>query len=274
MIETARHAHEVNAPSCMRTDTAPDVAADRVTSVAAVIDTVILSGPGRQLVAQAALQQSRDTNFRIVTFRRAGRPVSPFVAYAESRGIACDVIEETGRLDMSVLPRVREALARAGATVVQTHGYRPSAIVRSLRALGWYRGGWVGFYHGATAEDWKVRLYDALDRRLLRSADHVVVMSRPQLALFADLGARGVGLQRGARGRGSGRGPGLRAAVPAADGPAPCRDRAPESREGGRHPPRGRGVAQGRGSSLRVVPGGRRPGAGGARGAGRGTLVR
>jgi len=156
----------------------------------AVIDTVILSGPGRQLVAQAALQQSRGTAFRIVTFRRAGRPVSPFVAYAEARGVSCDVIEETGRLDMSVLPRVREALARVGATVVQTHGYRPSAIVRSLRALGWYRGGWVGFYHGATAEDWKVRLYDALDRRLLRSADQVVVMSRPQLALFEDLGAR------------------------------------------------------------------------------------
>ncbi|MBK6843402.1 MAG: hypothetical protein IPG88_14055 [Gemmatimonadetes bacterium] len=91
---------------------------------------MILSGPGRQLVAQAALQQSRDTNFRIVTFRRAGRPVSPFVAYAESRGIACDVIEETGRLDMSVLPRVREALARAGRRSCRRTGIdrRPSCV--------------------------------------------------------------------------------------------------------------------------------------------------
>lgn len=190
MIETARPGHGVSAATGVNTDLPDDVAAGRAASVVAVIDTVILSGPGRQLVAQAVLQQSRGTAFRIVTFRRAGRPVSPFVAYAESRGVACDVIEETGRLDMSVLPRVREAFARAGATVVQTHGYRPSAIVRSLRALGWYRGGWVGFYHGATAEDWKVRLYDALDRRLLRSADQVVVMSRPQLALFEELGAR------------------------------------------------------------------------------------
>ncbi|MBK9408436.1 MAG: glycosyltransferase [Gemmatimonadetes bacterium] len=194
MIDTARPGPPSGRGASPRdeagTEIPGDVAAGRASSVVAVIDTVILSGPGRQLVAQAVLQRSRGTAFRIVTFRRAGRPVSPFVAYAEARGVPCDVIEESGSLDMSVLPRVRETLARAGASVVQTHGYRPSAIVRSLRALGWYAGGWVGFYHGATAEDWKVRLYHALDLRLLRSADQVVVMSRPQLALFADVGDR------------------------------------------------------------------------------------
>lgn len=156
-------------------------------SVVAVIDTAILSGPGRQLVAQGVAQQARGVPFSILTFQRAGRDVSPFVRYAQARGLACDVIEETGRLDLTVLTRMRDALARRGATVIQTHGYRPSALVRTLRALGWTTAAWVGFYHGATAEDWKVRLYDALDRRLLRSADQVVVMSRPQMALFEGL---------------------------------------------------------------------------------------
>ena len=153
-------------------------------ALVAIIDTSMLSGPGRQLVAQGLAQQARGVAFSILTFRRMGRDVSPFVQYAQARGLACDVIDETGRLDVSVLSRIRDALAQRGATVIQTHGYRPSALVRTLRALGWTTAAWVGFYHGATAEDWKVRLYDALDRRLLRSADQVVVMSRPQMALF------------------------------------------------------------------------------------------
>lgn len=159
-------------------------------SLAAIIDTAILSGPGRQLVAQAVTHLASGTPFRVITFRRSGRPTSPFVAYAESRGVPCDVIDEAGTLDMSVLARTRDALARSRADIVQTHGYRPTSIVRALRALGWYEGGWVGFYHGATAEDWKVRLYDALDRRLLQTADRVVVMSRPQAALFDGMADR------------------------------------------------------------------------------------
>lgn len=157
-------------------------------SVAAIIDTSILSGPGRQLVAQGVAHLEGGAPFRIITFRRAGRPDSPFVAYAASHGVPCEVIDESGKLDLSVLARTRDVLSRGGVAVVQTHGYRPTSIVRSLRALGWYQGAWVGFYHGATAEDWKVRLYDALDRRLLRAADRVVVMSRPQAALFEALG--------------------------------------------------------------------------------------
>lgn len=158
--------------------------------LAAIIDTTILSGPGRQLVAQAVTHLANGTPFRVITFRRARRPTSPFVAYAESRGVPCEVIDEAGTLDVSVLARTRDALARSRADIVQTHGYRPTSIVRALRALGWYKDGWVGFYHGATAEDWKVRVYDSLDRRLLQTADRVVVMSRPQAALFAGMADR------------------------------------------------------------------------------------
>ena len=159
-------------------------------TLVAIIDTVILSGPGRQLVAQGMAQQARGAAFSILTFHRSGRELSPFVHYARARGLACEVIDESGRFDVSVLPRLRDALAQRGATVIQTHGYRPSALVRTLRTLGWTSAAWVGFYHGATAEDWKVRLYDALDRRLLRSADQVVVMSRPQMALFDGMSER------------------------------------------------------------------------------------
>jgi glycosyltransferase involved in cell wall biosynthesis len=44
---------------------------------------------------------------------------------------------------------------------------------------------WIAFFHGATSENIKVRLYTWCTNRLLGAADRVVVMSRAQLAHFS-----------------------------------------------------------------------------------------
>lgn len=181
-IETARH-ERVAAPQ------GAEAAAGGL-SVAAIIDTAIISGPGRQLVAQAVRQSDGGNRFCIVTFRRKGRPDSPFVAYARAMGVRCHVIEEKGRLDVSVFRSLRAVLNDANVKLVQTHGYRPTTVVWALRALGWYRGAWIGFYHGETAENRKVKVYHAIDRRLLRAADRIVVMAQSQLRRFAPVASR------------------------------------------------------------------------------------
>lgn len=150
----------------------------RVVRVAALIDTSIMSGPGRQLVAIATALQRNGVALRVVLFRRRGRPQPPLVDLLQRSGVDHVVLPERGRLDFRMLRELRHDLAREQVDVLQTHGYRPTLLAYLLRAGFGVRLPWVAFAHGRTAENAKVRLYHALDYRLMRRADRVVVMSQ------------------------------------------------------------------------------------------------
>lgn len=151
--------------------------------VAALIDTFHVSGPGRQLVAIAPLLRHHGIETRLILFQRRGEPPAPFESFVKAAGIPYQVVTDAGRFDPRLLPRVNRILREWQPQVVQTHNYRPSVIAFALRKRP-SRWRWVGFFHGLTAEDRKVRLYHLLDRRLLRHADRIVVMSRAQRLLF------------------------------------------------------------------------------------------
>jgi glycosyltransferase involved in cell wall biosynthesis len=79
---------------------------------------------------------------------------------------------------------LRKALEEFSPDVIQTHSYKATAVVSVLRAWD-VRAPWIGFFHGATAENLKTRIYHSIDRALLRRADRVVVMSEhARVALF------------------------------------------------------------------------------------------
>jgi glycosyltransferase involved in cell wall biosynthesis len=126
---------------------------------------------------------------RVVTFHRAGRARSPYLEYLERAGVRCEVLEESGPLDARLLVRLHRLLSSWKPDVVQTHGYRPTALAYALRSAG-ARWPWIAFFHGVTTENLKVRLYHWLDRRMRSSADRVIVMSRTELEGQSRLGAR------------------------------------------------------------------------------------
>ena len=168
---------------------APEAAPRRAAAglhVAALIDTALVSGPGRQLAALALELARQGVTLTVVMFQRRGRPLSPYVAYLERLGVPVRVVEERGRFDLSLLGRVRATLDALRPDVVQTHNYKTTAVAWLLRRLG-ARWPWLAFHHGATAEDRKVELYHQLERSLLRRADHVVVMAERQRASLAPL---------------------------------------------------------------------------------------
>jgi glycosyltransferase involved in cell wall biosynthesis len=148
--------------------------------VAAVIDTREVSGPGRQLTALASCLASKGVEMLVITFHRVGRARAPFVDYLEHAGVRHTVIPENGPLDWRLVLRLRRVFARWAPDIVQTHGYKPTVLAYALRRSGasWP---WIAFFHGATAENAKVKLYNWLDGRLLPSADRVVLMSRRHL---------------------------------------------------------------------------------------------
>jgi glycosyltransferase involved in cell wall biosynthesis len=158
--------------------------------VAALIDVYDVAGSGRQLVALAGALSDQDVEMLIVMFHRQGRPFPPFAEYATRAGVRLEVIPERGAFDLGLLSRVRGLLATWGADVVETHSYKTTVLMYLLRRFGRVRIPWAAFFHGATAENLKVRFYTWLDNRLLGSADRVIVMSKRHVQEFAHLGAR------------------------------------------------------------------------------------
>lgn len=167
----------------------PAVLAERSASgphlrLAALIAAEAISGPARQLTALVRHLAGAGVEPLVLLFHRRGRPYPTLARYLEAERVPHEVIVDRGPWDWRPLRTVGRVLRAWRPSVVQTHSYKATAIAYLLRQLGatWP---WVGFFHGATTEDPKARLYHWLDRRLLRAADRVVVMSRAQLSGFA-----------------------------------------------------------------------------------------
>jgi glycosyltransferase involved in cell wall biosynthesis len=166
------------------------VAADnRQIRVAALMDTAQVSGPGRQLAALIPALAGAGIEMHVVLFRRIGRPSPAYADFLGAAGIAHTILPERGRFDLALLDRAQDLLDGWAPDIVQTHSYRPTAIAYALRRRG-ARWRWLGFFHGTTNENLKVRAYHWLDRHLLAAADRIVVMSRPQAERFGGAGQR------------------------------------------------------------------------------------
>jgi glycosyltransferase involved in cell wall biosynthesis len=154
--------------------------------VAAVLDTWIVSGPGRQIAALSRALIPHGVDLRVFMFQRQGREPSPYIGYLLDQGLTPVVLPERGPMDPGSLS---QALAAFAPHIVQTHGYRPTAIVAmlKLRRPPWR---WIGFFHGETRENAKVRAYNALHRRLLPFADRLVVLSQQHRGLFNNTSSR------------------------------------------------------------------------------------
>jgi glycosyltransferase involved in cell wall biosynthesis len=150
-----------------------------------------VSGPVRQLTALARALQDAGTECLVVAFHRSGGAPSAFAAHLKEAGVPHCVVPDRGPLDWRLVSTVDAILRRWRPSIVQTHGYKATAVAYSLRRLG---GGapwrWIGFFHGSTTEPLRARFYHWLDRRLLGSAEQVVVMSHLQAREFAHCSGR------------------------------------------------------------------------------------
>jgi glycosyltransferase involved in cell wall biosynthesis len=162
-----------------------DHAARRI-RVAAVLDTWIVSGPGRQLAALAGALKPRGVDLRIFMFQREGRARSPYIDYLGQLDVDHVVIRENGPFDTAAIRGLSHALDGFEPDIVQTHGYRPTGLVTLLRPRR-QRWRWIGFFHGATRQDLKDRLYNRLNFAMLRRAERLVVLSEEHRSWFRDV---------------------------------------------------------------------------------------
>src|SRR3989449_11456354 len=167
----------------------PGESASSPVRVAALVGSEALSGPGRQLTALAAALKRAGIACLIVASQRRGRPSVAFAQELDRAGVEHCVVEDRGPLDWRVARDVQDMLRRWRPSIVQTHGYKATAVAYLLRRLGspWP---WVGFFHGTTTEDVKDRFYHWVDRRLLGAAERIVVMSQAQARAFRHCNGR------------------------------------------------------------------------------------
>jgi glycosyltransferase involved in cell wall biosynthesis len=157
--------------------------------VAALIATESVSGPGRQLAALADRLADVGVDLRVLVFNRHMERMPPFAEHLARAGVAYSVIADGGALDWSMVTAVRRHLDEHGATIVQTHGYKASAIGYALKRQPGARP-WIGCFHGVTRKGLKDGMYHGIERWMLRAADRIVVVARSQLSSFPGCGDR------------------------------------------------------------------------------------
>lgn len=157
--------------------------------VAALIDTAIVSGPGRQLTALASQLPAHGIELKVFMFQRKGHAPSPFIAYLKRASIEHVVLPDRGPYDITLLAKLAKHLREWKPDIVQSHNYRTTAFAYLLKRTNpsW---AWIAFFHGSTNESWKVRIYNRLDRILLPKADRLVVMSQHHKNAFHQAGER------------------------------------------------------------------------------------
>jgi len=159
--------------------------------IAIFLDTDHLSGPAR-LARDFAVDARRLGHQIVMVGLVRGAPAhdNAFTRAMADADLPTEILRERFRFDPAIVPQFLRLLDRFQPDLYQSHGYKGSFLGCRAR-----RGAlrWQAVFHGFTWENWRVRLYHALDARWLRRADEVVVVSRP---FGRELARRGVQTDR------------------------------------------------------------------------------
>lgn len=115
----------------------------------------------------------------------------PFVSAMTEAGVPTAAITTGNRDYFGERRAVRTLCEEVGADILHTHGYRPDVVASGIATgLGIPR---VSTVHGFTGGDWKNRLYERMQRYVLRRFDGVIAVARSQIG---PLSAAGVPAER------------------------------------------------------------------------------
>lgn len=160
-----------------------------VTDVVHLRPSNFVGGPERQILRYAGHEQNGPYRVAIASFCD-GQEGAALLGAAEDRRIETLALSGGGLRDLSGLQEFIGYIRERAVKLVCTHGYRADLVgLLAARRCGipvvWFLRGWTG-------ENAKIRVYEALDRTLLRCADRIVCLSQLQADRVAGLGvARG-----------------------------------------------------------------------------------
>jgi succinoglycan biosynthesis protein ExoA len=136
-----------------------------------------VGGPEKQLLRHAAGERSGTFEITLGTFvgKEVGRQ---FLGAMEELGVSSLAFPDQVLGRRGALSGIVRVLRERKIGLLCTHGYKADVVgTLAARQVGipvaWFLRGWTG-------EDWKVRVYEALDRLLLPFATRIVCLSETQ----------------------------------------------------------------------------------------------
>lgn len=127
------------------------------------------------VVLTLAMHQQTGGNRVSLLVSAEPRASHPFVDRARELGLPVDLIAASGRAYWAEASQQKAVLQRRAPRIVHTHGYRADLVAGG--AAWWCGIPRVSTVHGFTGGDWRNRLYESLDRRVLRGFGRVVAVS-------------------------------------------------------------------------------------------------
>jgi glycosyltransferase involved in cell wall biosynthesis len=144
--------------------------------IAHVAAPAAFGGLERVVEALAAGQAERGHAVHLVAILDPGAE-PPLLEALRQSGVRVHAVVPPRRAYRCERAEVRSLLARIRPDVVHTHGYRADVLHGGVaRSLGIPT---VSTVHGFTGGDWKNRLYEAIQARMLRRYDAVAAVSAP-----------------------------------------------------------------------------------------------
>jgi glycosyltransferase involved in cell wall biosynthesis len=153
-----------------------------------IIATDIIGGPGKGLFQFFDHAPQKEFDYVLCNFNVWNKEHGQFVREALRRNLNIMFLDQNAVIDPFLVFRARKIILQNQINIIQTHGYKSNLIGFFLRRL--YSYPWLGFAHGYTYDNNRMRLYNFFDRFALRFADQVVAVSNSMKELLVRNGVK------------------------------------------------------------------------------------
>ncbi len=138
--------------------------------------TGILGGPGKgleQFLRYGGLDGCNPTVIDYVTPKDIGE--TDFVRTIKATGAPMTQLFQNKTFDLGLVDQALEIVKKNNIEILQSHGYKSHLLCYLLHRKT--KLPWIGFVHGWTHENLRVRLYAALEQVLLLGATEIIAVS-------------------------------------------------------------------------------------------------
>lgn len=145
-----------------------------------IIATYNIGGPGKGIFQLIKQTDTDLTEFVLVNFLKTTDKTSEFIQEAKKQGIPIQIIRQKSRFDISMIQQAHHLYIKEGCDIIQTHGYKGHIIAIIMKLF--YKVKWVSVAHGWTSENIRIKIYNSIERFLIRFSDVAIAVS-PKLFL-------------------------------------------------------------------------------------------
>jgi glycosyltransferase involved in cell wall biosynthesis len=113
----------------------------------------------------------------------------PFREAVEALSVPFLTVRQRLAIDPLLIFQAYSLICKHNLQILQSHEYKSHVLCLALKIFTGRP--WVGFVHGWTTENWKVRLYHSFDRIILRFADRIVIVAESMRSKVTAMGIDG-----------------------------------------------------------------------------------